>query len=165
MNEIEVLIKRIEALLEADERIVELHRNGSLTLAEREAWLRVNEARRDAYSDRIDKLVETQSGTTPILTRQQADALRNAVRQLEVQNIAEAAVRALLDQALTIGETLKSATFKGLNGPKAAPAATAAAVVAKRDYRPLFLGVGLLAVAGTVVLVARSPTPQGGRRS
>lgn len=164
MNEIEVLIKRIEALLEADERIVELHHNGSLPLAEREAWLRVNEARRDAYSDRIDKLVETRSGTTPILTKQQADALRNAVRQLEVQNIAEAAVRALLDQALTIGETLKGATFKGLDGPKAAPAATVVAP-AKRDYWPLFMGVGLLAVAGTVVLVARSPTPQGGRRS
>lgn len=147
MNERELISLKLNALDSADLRLDELLSAGKINAGQHEALTRENMAKRDRLATRREKLVATGSGVTPVIDAGRVARLREAVRQLQIQNASEVAVRALLQEILTAAEAAGDAAADDPTGNDAPTGAFLNETIRSAEPLPIFL-----ALAGGVVL-------------
>lgn len=160
MNELQVISLQIKAIFAADARIDELFAGGKISAEEREIWQDANRAQRERLRFRREKLDQTGDGITPILSTEQAERLRAAVRDLQEANATAQAIEALLNEALTIAGAVAgraSATFSAAGAQVVGSAPSRAA----SSRTPSLGASATLAIVSVVAIVALALVARG----
>lgn len=156
MNELELIALKMNALVEADRHARALEASGQISLEQRDAWLDENRDKRDRLVRRRTKLNETQGGTTPILSPDQAQSLRTAVEKLHAQNLGEAAVRALLQEVLTVAEAVTNADIAESDPVERTTGASTAEAAKTDTIHPIALAALIAAAVGLSLAIFAS---------
>lgn len=152
MTETEMLGAAIKQYLLALRALPPLTQAGAISEAEEDAAGDAIIARMTTLSARLDTLIATGTGVTPIPDTGQVDRLATAVTKLAAYNAAAGAWSKILDTVLKAGDAIKAVSPGGWSATKSAPLAG----TAMPDRATLALVLAGVAAAGAAFAIKRS---------
>lgn len=152
MTETEMLGAAIKQYLLALRALPALTQADAISQAEEDAAGDAIIARMTTLSARLDTLIATGTGVTPIPDTGQVERLANAVTKLAAYNAAAGAWASILDTVLRAGDVIKAVAASGGKATKSAPLAG----TAMPDRATLALALAGVAAAGAIFAIKRN---------